>query len=303
VDDARPGRREEALLLLDALDRAAPFPGAPRIGLTGAPGAGKSTLLDAIVRELRRRERTVGIVAVDPSSARSGGALLGDRVRVRSQAGDAGVFFRSMAARARLGGLADATRSSVTILGAVFDVVLVETVGVGQSESDVAQLVDTLVYVAQPGAGDLLQFMKAGILELPDIFAVNKADLGAVARRTASELAAGLGLGERDAAGWTAPVALVSARDGVGIRELVDSLDAHRAHLVASNALAARRRRGSDAFVLETLERRYGSHGLERIGGARGVAQRLHAGPPASPFARLLALGDEIEEALAKPRR
>jgi LAO/AO transport system kinase len=302
VDDARPGRRDEALALLDALEREAPFPGAPRVGLTGAPGAGKSTLLDALVRELRRRERTVGIVAVDPSSARSGGALLGDRVRVRSQAGDAGVFFRSMAARDRLGGLADATRASVIILGAVFDVVLVETVGVGQSESDVARLADTLVYVAQPGAGDLLQFMKAGILELPDIFAVNKADLGAVARRTASELEAGLGLGEREATGWTPPVVLVSARDGVGIRELVQAIEAHRAHLVSAGALAPHRRRGSDAFVLETLERRYGSYGIERLGGRPGLEKRLREGPGASPFARILGLGREIEEALAKPR-
>jgi LAO/AO transport system kinase len=302
VDDARPGRREQALALLDGLFREAPFPGAPRVGVTGAPGAGKSTLLDALVRELRRHGRTVGIVAVDPSSARSGGALLGDRVRVRSQAGDPGVFFRSMAARDRLGGLADATRASVTILGAVFDVVLVETVGVGQSESDVAQLADTLVYVAQPGAGDLLQFMKAGILELPDVFVVNKADLGAVARRTAAELEAGLGLGVREVAGWTPPVVLVSARDGAGIRELAAALEAHHAHLVATGGLAERRRRGSNTFVLETLERRYGSHGLERVGGSKGLARRLRDEPGASPFARIRALGREIEEALAKPQ-
>jgi LAO/AO transport system kinase len=302
VDDTRPAQREAALALLDALEQDAPFPGAPRIGLTGAPGAGKSTLLDALVRELRRRERTVGIVAVDPSSARSGGALLGDRVRVRSQAGDAGVFFRSMAARDRLGGLADATRASVTILAAVFEVVLIETVGVGQSESDVAQLADTLVYVAQPGAGDLLQFMKAGLLEHPDLFAVNKADLGAIARRTASELEAGLGLGERDASGWTPPVVLVSARDGTGVRELADAILAHRTQLEASGSLALRRRRGSDAFVLETLAQRYGSYGLERLGGRAGLETRLHTEPSTSPFALLQALGREIEEALEKPR-
>ncbi len=302
VDDARPGRREEALALLDALFREAPAPGAPRVGLTGAPGAGKSTLLDALVRELRRRGRTVGVVAVDPSSARSGGALLGDRVRVRSLAGDAGVFFRSMAARERLGGLADATRSSVTILGAVFDVVLIETVGVGQSESDVAQLADTLVYVAQPGAGDLLQFMKAGLLELPDVFVVNKADLGAAARRTAGELEAGLGLGERSPGDWTPPVVLVSARDGQGIRELTDAIEAHGAHLRATDGLAARRQRGNDAHVLEALLRRYGSHGLERVGGSEGLARRLRAEPGSSPFASIRTLGREIEEALAKPR-
>lgn len=302
MDDARAERREQALALLEGLERETPFPGASRVGLTGAPGAGKSTLLDALVRELRRRGRSVGIVAVDPSSARSGGALLGDRVRVRAQAGDDGVFFRSMAARDRLGGLADATRASVTILGAVFDVVFVETVGVGQSESDVARLVDTLVYVAQPGAGDLLQFMKAGILELPDVFVVNKADVGAMAQRTASELEAGLGLGEREATGWTPPVVLVSARDGLGVAELVDALEAHAAQLAAGSSLSERRRRGSDAFVLESLEQRYGSYGLERIGGRPGLEKRLRDQPASSPFGRAVALGREIEEALVKPR-
>ena len=271
------------------------------MGLTGAPGAGKSTLLDALVRELRRRGRSVGIVAVDPSSARSGGALLGDRIRVRSLAGDAGVFFRSMAARDRLGGLADATRASVTILGTVFDVVLIETVGVGQSESDVAELADTLVYVAQPGAGDLLQFMKAGLLELPDVFAVNKADLGAVAQRTARELEAGVGLAERPG-DWTPPVVLVSARDGTGVGALADALEAHHAHLVATGDLAGRRRRGEDAFVRAALARRYGTHGLERLGGSKGLERRLRDAPPGSPFARVVTLGREIEEALAKPR-
>jgi LAO/AO transport system kinase len=255
--------------------------------------------VDALVRELRRRERTVGVVAVDPSSSRSGGALLGDRVRVRSSAGDPGVFFRSMAARERLGGLADATRASVTILGSVFDVVLVETVGVGQSESDVARLADTLVYVAQPGAGDLLQFMKAGILELPDVFAVNKADLGAMARRTASELEAGLGLGEREASDWTPPVVLVSARDGQGVRALVDALEAHFAHLVTSGELLRRRQRGADAYVVDSLERRYGSYGLERVGGRVALERRLRAEPSLARFGAVSALGLEIEKALA----
>lgn len=243
----------------------------------------------------------MGVVAVDPSSARSGGALLGDRIRVRAQAGDAGVFFRSMAARERLGGLADATRSSVTILGAVFDAVWIETVGVGQSESDVSQLADTLVYVAQPGAGDLLQFMKAGILELPDVFAVNKADLGAVAMRTASELEAGLGLGERESADWTPPIVRVSARDGTGIGALVDAVDAHHAHVTSNGALLHRRRRGNDGYVLETLERRYGSFGLDQLGGRGTVVRRLADAPASSPFARLRDLSREVEEALSKP--
>jgi LAO/AO transport system kinase len=301
VDDTRPGRREEALALLDVLEREAPHPGAPRIGLTGAPGAGKSTLLDALVRRLRAQGETVGVVAVDPSSRRTGGALLGDRVRVRSGASDPGVFFRSMAARDRLGGLADATFASLTVLAAVFDRVFVETVGVGQSESDVADLVDTLVFVAQPGAGDLLQFMKAGILEWPDVVAVNKADVGPLARRTAGELEAGLGLAERPAGGWRPPVLLVSARDGTGVAELAQALDAHAAELQRSGALVARRQRAREAFVLEGLERRYGSFGLSELGGREALAARVHDARAVSAFALLLHLSTEIEDRLRKP--
>ncbi len=272
------------------------------MGVTGAPGAGKSSLLDALVRTLRPRGETLGIVAVDPSSRRTGGALLGDRVRVRSSAGDPGVFFRSMAARERLGGVADATRAGVTVLAAVFDWVLVETVGVGQSETEVTTLVDTVVYVAQPGAGDLLQFMKAGILEVPDVFVVNKSDQGAVARRTKGELEAGLGLAEGAGAGrWTPPVLLASARDGTGITELAAALRAHREHLVATGELAERRARGREAFVVEALERRYGSYGLARVGGAAAVAVRVREARDASGFALVLALGREIEDALRKP--
>jgi len=291
--------------MLDAVERGLPFPGAHRVGVTGAPGAGKSSLLDALVRLLRGRGETLGVIAVDPSSRRTGGALLGDRVRVRSGALDPGVFFRSMAARDRLGGLADVTRASVAVMAAVFDRVFVETVGVGQSETDVATLVDTLVYVAQPGAGDLLQFMKAGVLEVPDVFVVNKADVGPLARRTQSELAVGLGLGERTDAGpdgWVPPVLLVSARSGEGVDALVEALDAHRAWLVAAGALAERRRRAGEAFVLETLEHRYGAFGLETLGGADALRAHVHAARNESPFALVLRLGREIEDALRKPR-
>lgn len=297
VDDSRPARRAEALELLDALEREGGSAGAHRIGITGAPGAGKSTLLDALVRALRARGQTVGIVAVDPSSRRTGGALLGDRVRVRSAARDAGVFFRSMAARDRLGGLAEATRASVLVLGGVFDLVFVETVGVGQSESDVAELVDTLVFVTQPGAGDLLQFIKAGVLELPDVFVVNKADQGALAERTARELEAGLGLGEREGG---ARVVLASARDGRGVDALLAALDAHHDAVRVGGRLAERRLRGRDRFVVQALRARYGSYGLDAIGGEPALGGRLAGEPAASGFALAARLGGEIEEALRK---
>jgi LAO/AO transport system kinase len=263
---------------------------------------GKSALLDAVVRNLRPRGETVAIVAVDPSSRKTGGALLGDRIRVRSGVGDPGVFIRSMAARERLGGLADATWSGVVILSAAFDRVFVETVGVGQSEVDVAGLVDTLVYVGHPDAGDTLQFMKAGILELPDILVVNKADLGESALRTASELESGLALSRREDTGWSPRVLLVSARDGTGVDELVDAIDTHRRQQEESGELRTRRRRHLEAFVLETLENRYGSYGVEALGGPQAVLDRVRNEDAASGFALASELGREIEEALHEPR-
>jgi len=301
IDDRRPDRRSEAAALLDALYEADAGADVPRVGVTGAPGAGKSTLLDALVRALRERGQTVGIVAVDPSSQLSGGALLGDRFRLRSGAGDPGVFVRSMAARSHLGGLADGAWGAVTVLSAVFDRVFVETVGVGQSESEVANLVDTLVFVAQPGAGDVLQFMKAGVLERPDLFVVNKSDLGPLADRTAHEAEAGLGLGDTERDGWRLRVLSASARDGRGIEALLAALDEHGAHLASGGRRRARRARACEALVLDGVVGRYGSYGLEALGGADAVRARVRAAPGRSPVGWLETLGREVEEALRKP--
>jgi len=292
------------LALLAALERGGGArragAGSTRIGVTGAPGAGKSTLLDALVRRVRRRDETVGIAAGDAAGPLAGGARPGARGRGGAGArGPRGVL-RSMAARERLGGLADATWASVEVLAAVFDRVFVETVGVGQSEAEVTDLVDTLVFVAQPGAGDVLQFMKAGVLEHPDVFAVNKADLGPVADRTASELEAGLALGAAPAGGWRRPVLLVSARDGRGIDALLDALDAHRAYLLASGELSARRLRGRTAFVVGSLERRYGSYGIERLGGRDALRARVRGRAAEGGFALIAEIGREIEDALRK---
>ncbi len=300
-DDHRPGPRAAALRLLERLEREAPFPGAPRVGITGAPGAGKSTLLDAFVRGLRGGGETVGIVAVDPSSRESGGALLGDRIRVRAAGRDAGVFIRSMAARERLGGLADATRAGVSVLACAFDRVFVETVGVGQSEIEIASLVDTLVYVANPGTGDVLQFRKAGVMEVPDLFVVNKSDQGPAATRTAHELESSLGLGQRPDPAWSPPVLLASARDGTGIPAILAALDRHREHLIASDGLSERRARGRESFVLEALERRYGSYGMAQVGGREGVRAHVRERSASSSFLLASELGDEIEDALRKP--
>lgn len=299
IDDRRAPSRLAAERLLEVLDRDGDD-GALRVGVTGAPGAGKSTLLDALVRTLRAEGRTVGIIAVDPSSQRSGGALLGDRFRMRAVSRDEGVFVRSMAARQRLGGLADATQGGIAVLAAVFDVVFVETVGVGQSEAEVARLVDTLVFLAQPAAGDTLQYMKAGLVELPDVFAVNKADLGAPAERTAAEISAGLGLGPGRTDGWTPPVILVSARDGRGIGELLEAIRAHRSHLEDRGLLQARRRAGRLALLRDWLAERYGTFGIEKLGGPDAIRRRLEAAEGQSPWALLAPLCREIEDALAK---
>ena len=301
VDDARPEERKRARELLDHLQRHQGELRAQRVGITGAPGAGKSTLLDALVRSLRPRDRSLGILATDPSSQRTGGALLGDRVRVRSGSGDDGVYLRSMAARERLGGLADATFASVEILAAVFDFVFVETVGIGQSESEIAHLVDTLIFVAQPDAGDTLQFMKAGILELPEVFLVNKADVGSAAERTASELSSGLRLSAGRHDGWQPPVLLASAREGTGIDALVDAIEAHHEHAVQTGTLARHRVAGRIHALQQALGVRYGSFGLERIGGHEALEIRVREADAESVASLVHGLGQEIEDTLTKP--
>ena len=288
--------RERAVPLLSELARG-DHETRVRVGLTGAPGAGKSTLLDALTAALRARDLSIGIIAVDPSSQHSGGALLADRIRTGRAAGDDRVFFRSMAARGRLGGLAAATRAGLDVLAAAYDWVVVETVGVGQSEVEVADLVDTLVYVAQPGAGDILQYMKAGVLELPDVFAVNKADLGLPAERTAQELRRGLAVGATDAGGWRPPVLLIAASEDRGINALVDAILAHRA-AVTPAARRARRRAGDERFVRTELLQRYGSFGLAAIGGAEGLATQLAAATELAPLAQVARIGEAIETAL-----
>ncbi len=295
IDDNRPEYRERALALLDALEgRGA----GARIGVTGAPGSGKSTLLDALVSELRKRDRSVGILAIDPSSQRTGGALLGDRMRLSSAARDAGVFLRSLAARDQLGGLSEITGPSLDVMQAAFDVIFVETVGVGQSEAEVIDLVDTLVFVAQPAAGDLIQFMKAGILEWPDIFFVNKSDLGDLAQRTVTELLAGLELGSRRDLEYRPPVLCGSARDGLGIDALIDAIDVHQAHLKTSGQGEIRRQSGRVARVRNAISTRYGRFGLERLNGPLEIETFVGAKPECSVERLVDDLGREVEKAL-----
>jgi LAO/AO transport system kinase len=200
---------------------------AHRVGITGPPGAGKSTLTAALIRHWREQGKTVAVVAIDPSSPRTGGALLGDRIRMEGVALDPGVFIRSMATRGALGGLARGTRAVSDVLDAAgFDIVIVETVGVGQTELDVVSATDTTVLVLVPESGDGVQALKSGLMEVADVFAVNKADRPA-ADRMAGEIRNAIGLASH-ADGWTPPVIATIATSAVGIKELAREIERHR---------------------------------------------------------------------------
>ncbi|HUY61414.1 MAG TPA: methylmalonyl Co-A mutase-associated GTPase MeaB [Candidatus Dormibacteraeota bacterium] len=259
-------------------------PHAHVVGLTGPPGSGKSTLGDALIEAWRAAGRTVAILAVDPSSPFTGGAILGDRVRMQRHATDRDVFIRSMGARGHLGGLASATRATVRLLDtAGWDVILLETVGVGQSELEVCGIADTVAVVTTPTAGDGVQIIKAGIMEIGDLFVVNKADLEGAARtvREIRDL-----IRARPAAGaaqaWTPMVlATIAVQQAVAVRELVPALDQHRAWLAATGQQVAHRQQRLLAEVLDRVRERAGQ-AAQAVLAAEGVAALV---PDADPRA------------------
>src|SRR5690242_9705216 len=224
IEDNRPESRE----LLKALFN---FTGRARvIGLTGAPGAGKSTLVDQLAREYRKQERTIGVIAVDPTSPYTGGAILGDRIRMQAHHADAGIYIRSMATRGKLGGLARATTDAATVLDAAGkDIVLIETVGVGQDEIDIVRLADVTVVILVPGMGDDVQTIKAGIMEIADIFVINKSDREG-AERVEREIRALQSLAGRPD-GWTPPIVKTVASEGTGVKELAAAIGEYENYL------------------------------------------------------------------------
>jgi LAO/AO transport system kinase len=270
LESRSPADREQASALLAEVAPGRLGGEAPGhvVGVTGPPGAGKSTLLGALAAAWRADGRTVAVLAVDPSSKRSGGALLGDRARIDADPADRGLYIRSTAAGERIGGLAPATRAAAQALAAAFDVVVIETVGVGQSETDVAEAADTIAVVVQPGSGDALQFLKSGIMEIPDVLVVTKADLGLVAQRALSDLRSALrSLG----AGATEVVPVSSLAPVQGVDALVAALDAHRARL----DLGATRTRARRAGALADFVAEHGERGLRAVGGRRAAERWL----------------------------
>ena len=281
IEDRSPAGRERAAELLKAVGTAG---GAHLVGVTGPPGAGKSSLLSLLVGAWRRAGRSVAVLAVDPSSKRSGGSLLGDRARIEHDPKDDGVLIRSTAAGNRLGGLAAATREAAQALAPAYDVVVIETVGTGQSETEVEEVCDTVAVVVQPASGDVLQFLKAGIMEIPDVLVVTKADLGPPAKRAQRELEAALGtVGARHV-----PVLAVSSLPpGEGVDALVAAVDEHRAGVDVDGSRARARR----LAALAEFAAEHGERGVRALGGRR-EAERLLDGRD-GPLPELLAFLEE----------
>jgi LAO/AO transport system kinase len=273
------------------------------VGITGPPGVGKSSLIARLIARAVQAGRRLGVVAVDPSSKVSGGALLGDRSRMQLPPA-ATVYARSFAARDRLGGLSREAFLAVFLLRHICDVVLVETVGVGQSETDIANIADSVVLVVQPFSGDVLQFIKAGVMEIPDILAVNKADDAALADKAMAEVRAALAtrgnvsafhaspLAEpgADAGGWSSPLVAVSALSNLNLDRLEAAIAEHHRHIQTADRLVSRRAAQEIAWAVGELRYELGRVGLAVAGGPDGVAARWTQQPGRSPARKLANL-------------
>jgi len=255
------GSNPELIRLLDCAHSAAR---AQVVGLTGPPGVGKSTLSAAMIRHFRKNKLSVGVIAVDPSSKISGGALLGDRIRLNADPDDDDVFIRSFSNQGRLGGVSRTTYAAMVLMRACFDRVIVETVGVGQSENAIADIADTIVLCIQPGAGDNIQFMKSGIMELPHIIVVTKADLGAVARSAYADVKAALNLQLVTKAACPVCVVMVAATTGQGIQPFMALVAQHFKSLEQAGDLIRDHQAKSDFWIKDAILMRFGEDGWHR---------------------------------------
>lgn len=278
VEDQRPDSQRFAAALLFELQSKGHSRDGHRIGITGPPGVGKSTLTAALTRVVRAQGHTVGVLAVDPTSVRSGGALLGDRARMGFDASDDGVYVRSVATGGWAGGLSRSAAAIVRVFAAAFDIVVIETTGVGQTETDVVDVADTVVLVVQPGSGDTLQFIKAGVMEIPDLCVVNKSDESALATRAVADLTAALHAVRSAGVESDIRVLQTSALTGVGVAELATALDARARGMDAATKVA--RRRDADVRWAKALfHRQHGDHGVAVLGGENALMNdaRSHA--------------------------
>ncbi len=250
---------------IELLDEAYGSATAHVVGFTGPPGVGKSTLINGLIKEWRRRDKTVGVIAIDPSSHKTGGALLGDRTRMITDPEDQGIFVRSLASRGQLGGVAQLTFPALVLMRALFDIVIIETVGVGQSEADITSHADSVILCVQPGSGDSLQFMKSGIMEIPDIAVVTKADMGAQARRAEADLKGALSITNYEPGQQETVVLSVSAAKEEGLPGLIDAIDGHYQTLLDNKTLEKGREAQAIKWLQDRILNEYGSKGLSLV--------------------------------------
>ena len=254
------GKSPENIKLLDKFHSK---PKSHVLGITGPPGVGKSSLIDKLISIIREKKKTVGVVAIDPSSSKSGGALLGDRTRFQLDPNDGGVYVRSMAAKDYLGGVSELTYPTMIVMRSKFDFLIIETVGVGQSETSIKDIVDTVVLCVQPGSGDTIQFMKSGIFEIPDLVVVTKCDMEKLSNQTFSDLS-GSSSYFKDKNAWDIKIILTSSHKNIGIDSLIKEIENRWRWLIKENVLNINRSSQDIQWIKNCIIREFGMMGLEK---------------------------------------